>query len=254
MTTRPTQSVPTTTSTSQPTDALAERLARLNQRRQPTGAVQAGAVGAGPNKPASRRHHPAQGARAAAFAMSFAATGGLVYYFSTASASQAQSQAFSALPAPLAVGPAPAAAPGTVPPATMTPATGAPATVPPATGAPTVPPATVPPATVPTATVPPAVAAFNGAVIATRYGPVQVQAQISNGVLADVAVVAYPNGDADSVDINRAALPRLRSAALSAQSAKIDTVSGATYTSDGYRKSLQSAIDQARAAGVSTLA
>ena len=45
------------------------------------------------------------------------------------------------------------------------------------------------------------------------------------------------------------AAPTLRREALAAQSAKIDTVSGATYTSEGYRQSLQAAIDAAHAAG-----
>ena len=56
------------------------------------------------------------------------------------------------------------------------------------------------------------------------------------------------------VAINAAATPVLRQEALQAQSATIDTVSGATYTSTGYVQSLQSAIDQARSAGVITTA
>jgi uncharacterized protein with FMN-binding domain len=86
-------------------------------------------------------------------------------------------------------------------------------------------------------------------VIDTRFGPVQVQVQISRGAIVDVAVVEYPNGDNKSIRINSRALPTLRSEALSAQSADVDTVSGATYTSNGYRQSLQSAIDEARASG-----
>jgi uncharacterized protein with FMN-binding domain len=94
-----------------------------------------------------------------------------------------------------------------------------------------------------------AVAAFDGDTIQTRYGPVQVQAQITNGKLVAVAVVQYPDGDGRSVRINQRALPQLQSEALSAQSAQVDTVSGATYTSEAYARSLQSAIDEALAAG-----
>jgi uncharacterized protein with FMN-binding domain len=76
-----------------------------------------------------------------------------------------------------------------------------------------------------------------------------VQAQVQNGRLVSVAVLQYPNDDRKSERINARAIPTLQSEALSAQSADVDTVSGATYTSDAYVKSLQSAIDEARAAG-----
>ena len=82
----------------------------------------------------------------------------------------------------------------------------------------------------------------------------QVQVQITNGAVSDIAVVQYPNSDRKSERINAIALPRLRTEALAAQSARVDSISGATYTSDGYMTSLQSAIDQARAAGVTNLA
>ena len=57
----------------------------------------------------------------------------------------------------------------------------------------------------------------------------------------------YPNGNGRDQQINSYALPQLVSETLSAQSASIDMVSGATYTSQGYLQSLQSAIDQATA-------
>jgi uncharacterized protein with FMN-binding domain len=86
-------------------------------------------------------------------------------------------------------------------------------------------------------------------VVDTKFGPVQVQVHVSNGQIVEVAVVQYPDGDHKSVQINARALPTLRTEVLSAQSAVVDTVSGATYTSNGYRQSLQLAIDEARAAG-----
>ncbi len=95
------------------------------------------------------------------------------------------------------------------------------------------------------------VEAFNGRRVDTRFGPLQVQVQVraGTGELVDVAVVAFPDGDPTSRRINARSLPRLRSEALAAQSSRIDTISGATYTSRGYEASLQSAIDAVRAAG-----
>ena len=62
-----------------------------------------------------------------------------------------------------------------------------------------------------------------------------------------------PYRDGKSVRINERAVPELNSEALTAQSASVDTVSGATYTSTDYRRSLQSAIDAANAAGITAL-
>ena len=85
-----------------------------------------------------------------------------------------------------------------------------------------------------------------GDTIQTRWGPVQVKITIKSGKLTEVTAVQYPTDNPRDQEINSFALPRLRSEALQAQSANIDTVSGATYTSDGYRQSLQSALDSAR--------
>ena len=79
----------------------------------------------------------------------------------------------------------------------------------------------------------------------TRWGPVQVQITVTGGRITDVTAVQYPNGNGRDQQINSYALPVLAQEALSAQSAQIDHVSGATVTSDGYVQSLQSAIDQA---------
>ncbi|KMS89464.1 MULTISPECIES: FMN-binding protein [Streptomyces] len=79
----------------------------------------------------------------------------------------------------------------------------------------------------------------------TRWGPVQVRVTVRDGRLTDVTAVAYPQDNPRDEEINSYALPQLRREALAAQSAEIDTVSGATYTSDGYRQSLQSALDSA---------
>jgi uncharacterized protein with FMN-binding domain len=84
-----------------------------------------------------------------------------------------------------------------------------------------------------------------GTVADTRWGPVQVQLTVANGSITNVAVVQYPNSNGKDQEINARALPLLIQETLKAQSAKIDMVSGATYTSDGYVTSLQSALDQA---------
>lgn len=86
---------------------------------------------------------------------------------------------------------------------------------------------------------------FTGQAVNTRFGPVQVQITVSGGSITDVTVPQYPDSNGRDQQINGYALPQLVSETLSAQSANIDMVSGATYTSDGYLQSLQSAIDQA---------
>ena len=79
----------------------------------------------------------------------------------------------------------------------------------------------------------------------TRYGPVQVKITITNGKVTAVQAVDYPMNDPRDQEINSYAIPQLNSEAVSAGSAQIDTVSGATYTSEGYITSLQSALDKA---------
>lgn len=89
---------------------------------------------------------------------------------------------------------------------------------------------------------------YSGSVAQTRWGPVQVTITVSGGKITDVAVPTYPNGNHRDQEINTYALPVLTQETLSAQSADIDTVSGATVTSDGYKESLQAALDAAHLA------
>jgi uncharacterized protein with FMN-binding domain len=84
-----------------------------------------------------------------------------------------------------------------------------------------------------------------GQLVQTRFGPVQVQVTIAGGKISDVTALQLPNDRQRSAEISQIVEPMLRSEALTAQSAQIDLVSGATYTSDGYAQSLQSALDQA---------
>ncbi|MFD6697684.1 MULTISPECIES: FMN-binding protein [unclassified Microbacterium] len=88
---------------------------------------------------------------------------------------------------------------------------------------------------------------FTGQAADTRYGAVQVAITVSGGQITDVSVPQYPNTERRDEEINAQAIPILVSETKSAQSAQVDMVSGATFTSDGYTQSLQSAIDQAKA-------
>ena len=87
-----------------------------------------------------------------------------------------------------------------------------------------------------------------GTVASTRWGPVQVQVAVSGGQITSVQVVQQPEGNRRDEEINASAVPTLVQETLDAQSAKIDMVSGATVTSEGYLQSLQSALDQAHLA------
>ena len=87
---------------------------------------------------------------------------------------------------------------------------------------------------------------FTGDAARTRYGNVQVAITISGGTITDIQVPQYPNSNREDQQINARALPVLISETASAQSASISMVSGATYTSQGYTQSLQSALDQAQ--------
>jgi uncharacterized protein with FMN-binding domain len=87
-------------------------------------------------------------------------------------------------------------------------------------------------------------ATFTGEVAETQWGPVQVRITVQGGKITAAEAVQYPRASARDAEINGRALPLLNEGAVQAQSAAVDTVSGATVTSDGYLASLQSAIDQ----------
>ena len=87
---------------------------------------------------------------------------------------------------------------------------------------------------------------FAGTAVQTPYGTVQVQVTISGGKIADVTALQLPGGNRRSTQIAQYAAPQLRSEVLTAQSANVDTVSGATYTSQGYIASLQAALAAAK--------
>jgi uncharacterized protein with FMN-binding domain len=105
------------------------------------------------------------------------------------------------------------------------------------------------PSPTPGSTKAPGGALANGTVtgpeVDTRYGPVQVQITIAQGKVTDIAAMELPSDRSRSAEISQYAEPILRSEALQAQNAQIDLVSGATYTSIAYTRSLQAALDQA---------
>ncbi|MFF7596798.1 FMN-binding protein [Streptomyces mirabilis] len=87
-----------------------------------------------------------------------------------------------------------------------------------------------------------------GDVAQTQYGPVQVRITVSGGKITKSEVVQIPSGGR-STEVSNASVPKLNQEAVAAGSANIDAVSGASYTSAGYKKSLQSALDKAKASG-----
>ncbi|TFB53084.1 FMN-binding protein [Cryobacterium tagatosivorans] len=97
----------------------------------------------------------------------------------------------------------------------------------------------------PSAAAAPAAGTFTGAVVQTQFGDVQVAVTIAGGKIADVAPLLLTDRDGKSVNISNRAAPILRDEVLSAQSANVQNVGGATYTSSGYVQSLQSALDAA---------
>jgi hypothetical protein len=83
-----------------------------------------------------------------------------------------------------------------------------------------------------------------GPIVQTEWGLVQVAAQVTDGRVCAVRTIMTPDGDRKSVSINARAVPELEAAVVAAGDASFDNISGATVTSDGYRESLQSIIDQ----------
>jgi uncharacterized protein with FMN-binding domain len=87
----------------------------------------------------------------------------------------------------------------------------------------------------------------DGDTVQTRYGPVQLRVTLTGGKITAVTTLQLPQDNPRDQEISGFAVPQLTQEALAAQSAHIDSVSGASYTSDGYIQSLQSALDKAGA-------
>jgi len=90
---------------------------------------------------------------------------------------------------------------------------------------------------------PPGARAITGRVASTVYGPVQVQLVVKGQKIIGVNILQRPDATEMDIQIGQYALPQLIAETLAAQSARIDTISGATYTSGGYINSLQNALD-----------
>lgn len=218
------------------------------------------------NRPAApparaKRNHAARGSRATALAVSLTAAGALSALFALTDGTSGKIATASATASPT-IPTIPPTSAATVSPITAatTPITNVKAAAP-TTAAVTA--AKTPVSSASTATpgtAAPKVASglaagtFDGDVIDTRWGPVQVAVTIANGKVTNVTTLTSPNDKQKSISINNRATPILRSEALSVQSANIDSVSGATYTSEGYASSLQSALDRARGGAASVTA
>jgi uncharacterized protein with FMN-binding domain len=94
---------------------------------------------------------------------------------------------------------------------------------------------------------PTATRTVTGSVAMTQHGPMQVKITLAGQRITKAAVVQQTNDGTESQQIDSFAIPKLTSETIAAQSARIDAVSGASYTSSGYIQSLQSALDQAGA-------
>jgi len=86
---------------------------------------------------------------------------------------------------------------------------------------------------------------YTGSAANAYYGNVQVKATISGGKITSVDFLQSPNTHETSVIINQQAMPYLQQEAIQSQSANVQIVSGATFTSQAFQQSLQSALQQA---------
>ena len=94
---------------------------------------------------------------------------------------------------------------------------------------------------------PSATRTVTGSAAMTPYGPMQVKITLAGQRITKATVVQQTDDGTESQQIDSFSIPKLTSETIAAQSARIDAVSGASYTSSGYIKSLQSALDQAKA-------
>ncbi len=88
---------------------------------------------------------------------------------------------------------------------------------------------------------------YSGEDVSMRYGDVQVRVVVSGGRISDAQAMQLPSDRSRSAYISQVAGPMLHDEVLTAQSARIDTISGAASTSDAYAQSVQAALDQAHA-------
>ncbi|MCU1399451.1 MAG: FMN-binding protein [Acidimicrobiales bacterium] len=225
--------------------ATQQRLARLAASR--VARTQPAASGQTTPTARQRKRHAAKGSRTAAVLMSITTTAGLTAYFQHANTAAASNNANTLTGVAVASG---AASATTAAATTATTATAATSATTAATTATTATAATTAATTAAASAAAGSTLAdgtYTGATATNKWGPVQVEITVTNGQITEVVAVQTPTDDRKSISINASATPTLASEVLTAQSANIDTVSGATYTSDSYKASLQSAIDLAQA-------
>jgi uncharacterized protein with FMN-binding domain len=117
-------------------------------------------------------------------------------------------------------------------------------TLPPAAQAPASPGPTTPTPATSASPKPDATRTIDGQAVAIPFGTVQVKVTVTGTRIVSVSAISLPNDNPTSAQISQIAGPQLAQEVLSAQSANINVVSGATFTSDGYAQSLQSALDR----------
>lgn len=86
---------------------------------------------------------------------------------------------------------------------------------------------------------------YTGSVADAFYGNVQVSVTVSSGRIANVKFLQYPNSHPTSVFINQQAMPYLKQETVKAQGSNVQLISGATFTSEAFVQSLQSALSKA---------
>ena len=200
--------------------AMQQRLARLTASRAPR-KVPAATGRTTPPTGHTRKRHAAKGSRAAAVLMSITTAAGLSAYFQHVNTAAASGTTSSVAGTAIASGSAASGSTAGGSAAATTSSTLADGT-------------------------------YAGATATNQWGPVQVQITVAGGKIAQSVALQTPSDNRRSVSINARATPTLATEALSSQTAKIDTVSGATYTSDSYKVSLQSAIDLAQSTALKT--
>jgi uncharacterized protein with FMN-binding domain len=82
-------------------------------------------------------------------------------------------------------------------------------------------------------------------VIPTNWGPIQVEMLVENGRITDVASIQYPQSRSRSLQISRASLPNYAEQVVSMQNARVNSISGATQTAQGFQQAVQTAIQKA---------
>jgi uncharacterized protein with FMN-binding domain len=156
----------------------------------------------------------------------------------SSSAAASSAAASSAPPSSAAPG---SAAPGSTAPGSTAPSSAAPSSAAPSSAATTAPSAS---STTTKTVTGSAVTVSEGR---RSFGVVQVRLTLTNGKITAATAVQEPEDDSHSAEISQFSIPVLSREVLSAQSASIDAVSGATYTSDAYAQSVQAALDAAKA-------